>query len=261
MRVGGRSVKRALRAPLEAGHYRALAGMARHYPDLLDSSRRYLTGAGAYPHRCRVRTPVGIHAPTLHSSHDMLTVNEVFCRQDYRSPADLGVAVDVGANIGIASLYFLTRNASSRVYAFEPDPRNVERLRANLAGYAARLRLEAVAVGTADGDAIFGAEPSGRYGALVGSDPEPDGYARTEFPVRVRAMESIIGEVLAREERIDVLKVDTEGSESELVGAISPEHLARISTIYYETNEPTPLHGSRYAFHYSCQTNRLTARG
>jgi hypothetical protein len=99
--------------------------MARSYPlsDLPANARRYLTARGEYPYVCRVRTPSGTIAPTLYSSHDILTVNEIFCRGDYRYGPDLRVAVDVGANIGISALYFLTRNSGARVYAFEPDPR------------------------------------------------------------------------------------------------------------------------------------------
>ena len=129
--------------------------MLRTYPELVDSSRRFLTGAGDYPHDCRVRTPLGIVAPTLSSQHDMSTVNEVFCRRDYDAPRDLKVAVDVGSNIGISALYFLTRNPGARVYAFEPDPKNIERLRHNLRDFEDRYELDESAVALSNGTARF----------------------------------------------------------------------------------------------------------
>ena len=52
-------------------------------------------GRGDYPYRCPVRTPAGIVAPTLHSSHDMFTVNEVFCREDYAAGPALRTVVDM----------------------------------------------------------------------------------------------------------------------------------------------------------------------
>ena len=254
MKLGHRSTRAVLRAPLEAGHYRALLGMVLRYPDLLDSGRRYLTGNGRYPWCCRVRTPTGIVSPTLYSSHDMSTVNEIFCREDYAAGQDLGVAVDVGSNIGISAIYFLTRNRTSRVYLFEPDPRNVSRLRANLSAYEGRFALEQVAVGTCEGDASFAVEPTGRYGSLLG------GAERDSITVRVKPIVRLLEHILAKEGKIDVLKIDTEGTECELVEAIPPHVLEHISTIYYETDHPTRLHTDRYRFHFSCQTNRLTAR-
>lgn len=198
--------------------------------------------------------------PTLYSSHDMSTLNEVFCRQDYLARRDLRVAVDIGSNIGISALYFLTRNRTCRVYLFEPDPKNIERLRLNLRGYEARFILEEAAVGIEEGSGSFGVEPTGRYGTLTGHGTG-DAYSPGQLiSVRVRRVDAVLEDVLAREARIDLLKIDTEGMEDELVRAIPAHLLQRISTIYYETNAPAPLHQDRFRFHYSCQTNRLTSR-
>ena len=141
MHIGGRAPRRVLAAPFQRDHYRAAAQMLLRYPDRFDAARRYLGGSGDYPYRCRIRTPLGVVATTLYSRDDMLTVNEVFCRQDYRAGTDLRVAVDLGANIGISALYFLTQSADSRVYSWEPDPKNITRLRQNLRGYEERYEL------------------------------------------------------------------------------------------------------------------------
>lgn len=254
LNVGNRSKAAVLRAPLQRAHYRALAGMALRYPDFGANLKRFLFASGEYPYACRVRTPVGLVAPVLYTSHDISTVNEVFCRLDYRAGSELGVAVDVGANIGIASLYFLTRNTTSRVYAFEPDPKNVERLRRTLAAYPERYVLEEAAIGLEDGEVPFQTEPTGRY-SHIGSDGDGDSII-----VACREINAVLQSVLAREPAIDILKIDTEGSEADLVGAIRPDLLDRIRVIYYETNEPTPLHGDRFTHHFESQTNRLTRR-
>jgi len=254
--LGNRSRHAVLVAPFQPAHYRALAGMVARYPDLAENARRYLTGTGAYPYTCRVRTPLGLVAPTLYSSHDISTVNEVFCRGDYRVGGDFRVAVDVGANIGVSALYFLTRNTTARAYLYEPDPRNVERLRRNLERFEARYELEQVAIGTADGDARFRTEPTGRYGRLVraGGDDRRD-----EITVAVRSINAILADVLRREEGIDILKIDVEGLETEIVAAIDPKHLDRIDVVVFETDHPTPLHTDRYRHSFATQTNRLTA--
>jgi FkbM family methyltransferase len=257
MNLGNRGRRAVLLAPFRGAHYRALLGMVARYPDLRDSARRYLTGRGEYPHQIRIRTPIGVVRPTLFSSHDISTVNEVFCRGVYRTGDSLGVVVDIGANIGVSALYFLAENPAARAYLFEPVPRNVERLRLNLSGFEHRYRLEEAAVSLQDGEATFATEASGRYGTL--RVEKPSQWERTQITVRTREINSVLRDVLEREQRIDLLKIDTEGTEPELVAAIRPELLARIASIVYESDEPAPLHRDRYRHRYRSQINRLTA--
>ncbi len=98
--------------------------MARVYPaaDVPATLWRFASHQGRYPHAVEVRTPTGPVTVQLDSSHDLSTLNEIFARRDCAAGTNLQVAVDVGANIGIASLYFLSRNHSSRVYCVEADP-------------------------------------------------------------------------------------------------------------------------------------------
>ncbi len=130
--LGDRPAGLIARAILEPSQYAAVARMVRRYPAFPDVLKRYLLGGGHYPYACRVRTPTGEVAPTTYTHHDIFTVQEVFGREDYRAARDLSVAVDIGSNIGISALYFLTRNRDARCYLYEPVPRNVERLHANL---------------------------------------------------------------------------------------------------------------------------------
>ena len=256
MQLGGRAASRVLRAPLEPGHWRALAGMGRVYPpaDLPATLWRFATHRGRYPHTVEVSTPTGPVTVALDSSHDLSTVNEIFARRDYAASTNLRIAVDVGANIGIASLYFLTRNQSSRVYCVEPDPKNLARLRATLAPYEGRWSVQEVAADVVDGEAEFFVEPTGRYGGLIKH------WQSESIRVPTRRLTTMLDEVLEREEQIDVLKVDTEGSEEELIGAIRPDQLDRIHTIYYETDGPEPMHTDRYEHRFSLQTNALIRR-
>lgn len=257
MRIGGRDLRRVVRAPLSRGHWRALAGMPRAYPrgEVAGVAGRYLLGRGAWPWTCHVRTPIGAFPVELHRSDDLATVNEIFARLDYRAPHDLRVAVDVGANIGVASLYFLSRNATARSYCIEPDPKNVARLHRTLAPFAGRFTLHEVAAADEDGEATFYVEPSGRYGGFE------QGWLEDSITVPTRSFVDLLDGVLAGEDRIDVLKVDTEGSEQALVSSIRPDQLDRIDRIYYETDGPEPFHLDRYRHEFDCQTNALVRRG
>jgi FkbM family methyltransferase len=262
VQILGRAPGDVIRAPVRLANYRALLAMLRRYPKSVRNAGRYITGQGSYPYRCRVRTPAGMIAPTLYSWHDMLTLNEVFCREDYRAPGDCRVVVDIGSNIGLSALYFLTEHPASRIYLFEPDPGNLLKLRANLAGYENRYMLCEAAIADDSGEATFGIEPSGRYGLLTSrlGVGNPRSAPTELITVQTRAINDVLEEVLRRERQIDVVKIDSEGSETALVASIHEDMLDGIRNIFYESEAPHPLHQSRYEFRFSRPMNRLTRR-
>jgi FkbM family methyltransferase len=251
--LGNRPIGFIARNAVQRENWEALARMARTYPRFLPNAWRYFSGRGSYPYDCAVRTPVGIVRPRLATPHDLLTVNEVFCRLDYEAPADLGVVVDIGSNIGISALYFLTRNRTARCYLYEPVPRNVALLRRNLAAFADRWTLDEAAVWDRATVVEFGVEPTGRYGGIGVAGPE-----RIEVPCR--DVNGVLKRVLAREPRIDILKLDTEGAEVDTVASIRPDLLDRIGTIYFETTDRPLLHADRFATTFACDTARLVNR-
>src|SRR5882757_6667268 len=114
--LGDRPPAFIAREAVRPSNWVALARMPRRYRHPVEGARRYFTPGGSYPCRFEVRTPLGIVAPRLDSQHDMITVNEIFCRDDYRVEAGAEVVVDIGSNIGISALYFLTRSPSARVW-------------------------------------------------------------------------------------------------------------------------------------------------
>jgi FkbM family methyltransferase len=248
--LGGRPLSRVLKEVARPRNYLALVRMARVCEQPLDVARRYFLGGGEYPHRVRLKTPIGSVDATVWSHHDVWTIVEVFCRGDYRAGPEIRVVVDIGSNIGISALYFLTRAEECRCHLYEPDPRNAERLEANLEPFRDRWSLEQAAVGPEAGTVDFGREPTGRYGA-VGAD--------TADVIRVEclAINDVLSSVLRDEHEIDVLKVDTEGLEEATVAAIQAELLDRVRTIYFETETPARLHAERFDFSYANETVRL----
>ena len=250
--LGGREPSLVLSEVVQRQNYVALWRMLRRYPGPGKNLGRYFFGWGRYPYRCRVRTPRGEVAPTLHSHHDVWTVNEVFCREDYAAGSELCVAVDIGSNIGVSALYFLTRNDDARCYLYEPVPENVERLRANLEGFENRYALREAAVAEREGRVRFGVEPTGRYG---GVGLELDG----SIEVDCLEINEVLAGVLEREAVIDVLKLDTEGLELATVHAIRPELLRRINVIYFEWPEEPEVHPELFERSYANTTCVLRA--
>jgi len=252
--LGGRPVGFVARNVAQPRNYAALANMVRRYPRPLDAAQRYFRARGAYPAQVAVRTPAGTMTPTLWSYHDMITLNEMFCREDYAvspaAPQAPMTVVDIGSNIGLSALYFLTRGPRVRCHLCEPVPRNVERLRANLAPFAGRFEVQQVAVADFDGDATFGIEDTGRYGGLGMDLPDTT-------TVRCRHINAVLEEVLASASRIDVLKIDVEGHEATLVGAIRPDLLARTELIYAETVDVEIRTPAGFEATEACDTLRL----
>ena len=171
-----------------------------------------------------------------------------------RPDPGLRAVVDIGSNIGISALWFLTRNETSRCYLYEPVPANLERLRANLDGFEDRYELAEAAVADRAGTVSFGVEPTGRYG---GVDLELDG----SIEVDCLEINDVLAAILEREGRIDVLKLDTEGLELPTVQAIRPELLRRIDVIYFEWPEEPEVHPGLFDRSYANTTCALRATG
>lgn len=248
--LNDRSVWLIARNVLRPSNYYALAHMRRVYERPLLAAGRYFFGHGEYPCVVRVQTPIGKQSITLFHSQDAITLHEIFCREDYRCSPAPQVVVDVGSNIGISALYFLTRSASTYCELFEPDPRNVSKILTNLGGFDERFTIHEIAVASRQGVLPFNREPTGRYGSidsatqnspdstnipgLSGCVDVPKDAALDQILVRVEHINTVLEKVIARHGCIDLLKIDTEGSELATLLAIDRELLSRIRRVIIE---------------------------
>lgn len=251
--LGRRTCKQIIKSPFQRENYVALFNMMRVYPDFIQNFTRYVTGRGKYPYHIKLRTPLGVIAPELYSHHDIRTVNEIFCRLEYFTDDTVRSVVDIGSNIGISALYFLTRNQESKCYLYEPDGRNTAKLRTNLIGFEERYRLVEAAVSSESGKLEFGVEPTGRYGGIG---------VKTGKTITVDCLNinDVIREVLEEVKYIDVLKIDTEGLEVKTVKAIDPELAKRIKTIYLDARPSNDVYPELFwqkQYGWGCQlTNK-----
>lgn len=231
--VGKRPLGRVLGAFLQKRHYRALKNMFLVYPQPFQNLNRYVRNGGTYPYQIEIKTPLGLICPTLYSFHDLQTVNEIFCRLDYCADKNTRVVVDIGSNIGISALYFLTRNPFSKVFLFEPVSINIERLHANLIGFEKRYQLHPVAVADFNGTACFSTEATGRYGG-ISKKATPQ-----TISVPCSHINQVLETILTQESWIDILKIDIEGHEMDVLNSIEKKYLEKIGTIYIEApNQP-----------------------
>jgi FkbM family methyltransferase len=227
MKLGNRPATTVLGALFKRQHYIAARNMLAVYERPLEMFSRYLLGGGSYPAVIGVSSPMGPLPITAYSSHDILSINEIFCRHDYPCTAADRVFVDFGSNIGVSAAFFLSRDPASFAYLYEPFPQNVERLKKNLAFAQGRYALNEIAIGPQEGRVQFGWEPSGRYG---GVGRETGNY----IEVPCRDSNTVLREIVDRHGRIDVLKIDIETLERQVVERIPDDLRSRIDRIYAE---------------------------
>lgn len=174
---------------------------------------------------------------------------------------------DVGANIGMASIFFCKERRAVRIFAFEPSPAAYECLKANLEPHGelhgelqgASVRTFECGLSREPGTAEFTFYPGNSVMSGFHADPEKDraatktlmvnsGFAprhaemflgskfkKVTFPCRLRTLSEIIDE--ERVERIDLLKVDVEKSERDVLAGIREEHWRLIRQVVVEVHD------------------------
>jgi len=240
----GRGAKYVGRALVSPRHYHAMLRLCASFDRPGRALWNYVTRSGSFPACYSIRTPIGLVSLRLYSVEDLMTLNEVFAREDYKATAEDKIIVDVGSNIGVSAGYFLSRSSDSFVYAYEPVPRNIARLRRNLIPFKNRYSVAEAAVGTEAGPVAFGIEDSGRYGG-VGVD------TGSLIEVECVRCNDILADVLAKHKNIDIFKADVEGYEEKILRGISPHLLRRIRKLYVEhTFRQNPIPESHYFRQY-----------
>ena len=223
--------RRRWSAPLRARNYRSVWSTFRTSAHPVDALDRYVRGSGEYPWTTSLRTPTGAIDLVLPHPHDVRTVNEVFHRHDYGTGRP-EVVVDIGGNIGVSAAWFLSRSHIARVHVWEPVPHNLQTLRLNVARFGGRCVVHEAALAPEAGTATFLVDSVGRYSGLAEYQPGAEGKVAVQ--VECEAVADALRAVLEIEGRIDLVKVDTEGSEEAIVAAIPADLRAVIGEIVHE---------------------------
>jgi FkbM family methyltransferase len=161
---------------------------------------------------------------------DIWTIHEVWVQEMYRLPvADrCPLIVDLGANIGLASVWLARRYGGRRVVAVEPSPTNAALARKNLQSNSIAATVIEAAIGPRDGVAVFDPGPGATNGRIVAAEGQGGG----RHAVSMVTMDSAdLG--LAPGEEIDLVKMDIEGGEGELLSA-NTSWLGRVRSLVAE---------------------------
>jgi FkbM family methyltransferase len=224
MKIGKRSLGDFGRRLLDPSNYKAIPRFLKVHHRPVRVVFEEIFSLGRYPRTLTIRTPTGPVDVELFSAADLSTLNLIFCRQDYYVPENARVVVDVGSNIGLSALYWLTRNDQAYVYCYEPAPISYDRLTANLRTFPHRFEARREAVSNFNGLAQLGLEPSGVYSSL-------DLSSAQSVDCRVVHINDVLRPVIERHGQVDVLKLDSEGHELRTLEAIAPDYWKHIRCV------------------------------
>jgi FkbM family methyltransferase len=158
-------------------------------------------------------------------------------KAEYRLPQKLApkVIFDIGANIGISSIYFADRFPKASIFAIEPMPENFEVLKRNAEGK--HITPINVGLDSEDGQRDLILSPAeSNFGGLsfYQRGAAPDAKRVT---VNTRNPANLLRELGVG--KVDMIKIDTEGAEYPILTAFDPELLKEVTWITGE------LHGEQ----------------
>ncbi|MGA3010346.1 MAG: FkbM family methyltransferase [Terracidiphilus sp.] len=196
-------------------------------------------------------------AMRLRHSSDMDAFSQIFIGEEYSALKNLENAVlvlDLGANVGYSSAWFLSCFPNARVVAVEPDPLNVEVCGVNLKPYGDRALLLHGAVWNECTTLCLsrGSYGDGRDWATQVIRPSQDRVG----DVRAWDVGSLID--MAGVAKVDLLKVDIERAELAVFGETAKQWLFKVRNICIELHGPdcqgaffNALGGFDYELEYS----------
>ena len=164
------------------------------------------------------------------------TLLEIFgdrCYGKNINPPKKGTIVDLGANIGLFSLYWANRSKEVAIHAYEPNPQTRETLSLNIKSnnLSTRVTVFGEGVGQNCGESeMWTGVPS-----LIATGCDNPAPTPTAVPVRIQTVN--LNEVIKRAGPIELLKIDTEGAEAGILEGASADTLKQIKQIVLEYHD------------------------
>lgn len=174
--------------------------------------------------------PVRIRLP----SSDAEVYKQVFLDKEYGIDSAVApkVIVDAGANCGLTSVFYSSLFPEATILAIEPEKENFGLLLKNISGHKNIIPIQA-ALWNHTGSVMIHDPGEGAWSfrAQAQADGDPVGAGET---IRAVTIESIMDEYGI--DRINLLKMDIEGSEKEVLEH-SASWIERVDTLVVELHE------------------------
>lgn len=194
------------------------------------------TGISDFPLPCVARFHDGTRYE-LQEFYDLETLWQVYFHRVYEvAPSDRCV-IDAGANIGLFSCYAARRAPQCQVYAIEPFPATYNRLLRHVEenNFTSRVHCYSLAL-SASAAGVVGmrgaGSPSQMFHVLEG---EVRGNTAT-VSVPAQALPDFLEQI--PEKKIDLFKMDIEGSEYDVLMNTPGNCLSRVSRLTIEYHRP-----------------------
>lgn len=143
------------------------------------------------------------------------------------------IIYDLGANVGVSSLFFASLYPQATVYGFEPLPENFEVCLLNYRGIRNSSQVFPWAVGAKSGLATFDCKNDSRGGRLKSTQPDQNLQTIAQIQVKIISVTDLI-----EKEGLpppDLLKIDVEGAEYDVLEGLA-DYADSVRSIYLETH-------------------------
>lgn len=206
-----------------------VARKVKNWPSFMYNYALGLTPRGGYVFRNGARIKIG-------RGIDHVPIIEIFLREDYGKMPDNAVIIDLGANIGVFTVYATTTARKVTVYAYEPlrDFYNLMRENVELNRQDSTVECFNYAVASeATTRTLYVKGTDFFFPTLVGKETSNGQESAPEsIEVRCTTLADIIES--NKLERVDMLKMDCEGAEYEILYPTPPSYFERIKEIRME---------------------------
>jgi len=188
----------------------------------------------------------------IDSVKDYLTITEIFNWRIYKTPRwdEYEHIVDIGANIGCASVFLCRQKSVKSLIAIEPNKDVIDTLKLNIKQNINNINVEImnVAIGTSSGAHDFFISDSSRYSGFVKSD-----NFRYIDKVSVECIDfnTLLGHLSDIDPALTLIKIDIEGVERDFFSFLENKDIY-IGDIVVEGEDLPMKFGS-----YVCRTKKF----
>jgi FkbM family methyltransferase len=184
--------------------------------------------------------------------HDIMTFFGVFLRKDYGIIKPGSIVIDIGANIGMFSLYAALSGAE-KVYAFEPSQEAFQILLLNIQMNNLEGKIIPINKAVSDQDNLkikfpIVSSPYNMINGVVNADQE---FCEIET---ITLGKFIVDYDI---DQVNLLKLDCEGAEFDILPSLDENSISKINDIRMEYHgDPAPLIAYLNQFEYTTSINK-----